>query len=216
MTDKERVYLKDGKMGIWRTVGGNRIFIPLGKTLSEAMIESGKFPSYNPFKIGDAIKHDITDKWEEINDIERNGKDFVDDQLKKMGVKSQYFVTSAPDSKFCRIRGEKINLFRSDLAYIINSHGKQFPKTVIERLSDTIRNYDTLHVNGNGKKLDSYVFVKRYSDMNGGGLHVIVQRDPHTRNIGVVHINYRNKRKMDNYYGNFENCRDPLIDIRKR
>lgn len=59
MKDKERVYLKDGKMGIWRTVGGNRIFIPLGKTLSEAMEESGKFPNYRK----DSVRN-ITEEWE--------------------------------------------------------------------------------------------------------------------------------------------------------
>ncbi len=58
MTDKERVYLKDGKMGIWRTVGGNRIFIPLGKTLSEAMIESGKYPNYQNKSI-----INVAEKW---------------------------------------------------------------------------------------------------------------------------------------------------------
>lgn len=31
--------------GIWRTVGGRRIFIKTGQSLSEAMKESGKFPS---------------------------------------------------------------------------------------------------------------------------------------------------------------------------
>lgn len=58
MKDKERVYLKDGRMGIWRTVGGNRIFIPLGKTLSEAMEESGKFPNYR----NDSVKN-VTEEW---------------------------------------------------------------------------------------------------------------------------------------------------------
>ena len=31
--------------GVWRTVGGKKIFIKNGQSLSEAMIESGKFPS---------------------------------------------------------------------------------------------------------------------------------------------------------------------------
>ena len=29
--------------GVWRTIGGRRIFIKNGKSLSEAMKESGKF-----------------------------------------------------------------------------------------------------------------------------------------------------------------------------
>lgn len=58
MSEKERIYLKDGAMGIWRTVAGRRIFIPLGKTLSEAMEESGKFPNYKKGWITD-----VTDEW---------------------------------------------------------------------------------------------------------------------------------------------------------
>lgn len=34
----------DETEGVWRTVGGRRIFIKNGQSLSEAMIESGKFP----------------------------------------------------------------------------------------------------------------------------------------------------------------------------
>lgn len=33
----------EGYKGFWRTVGGKRIFIRIGETLSEAMIRSGKF-----------------------------------------------------------------------------------------------------------------------------------------------------------------------------
>ena len=29
--------------GVWRTIGGRRVFIKTGKSLSEAMKESGKF-----------------------------------------------------------------------------------------------------------------------------------------------------------------------------
>lgn len=41
MNDK----MYDESEGVWRTVGGRRIFIRNGQSLSDAMIESGKFPA---------------------------------------------------------------------------------------------------------------------------------------------------------------------------
>ena len=38
----------NGNSGVWRTVGGRRIFIKDGQDLPSAMIESGKFPSAKP------------------------------------------------------------------------------------------------------------------------------------------------------------------------
>ena len=35
----------DDTDGVWRTVGGRRIFIKAGQKLEDAMRESGKFPS---------------------------------------------------------------------------------------------------------------------------------------------------------------------------
>lgn len=36
----------NGKQGVWRTIGGRRVFIPDGYDLAEAMKESGKFDNY--------------------------------------------------------------------------------------------------------------------------------------------------------------------------
>ena len=37
----------DESEGVWRTISGRKVFIRTGQKLSEAMRESGKFPSYN-------------------------------------------------------------------------------------------------------------------------------------------------------------------------
>lgn len=44
----------DESEGVWRTIGGRRVFIRTGQSLGDAMRESGKFPSYkskNPKRI---------------------------------------------------------------------------------------------------------------------------------------------------------------------
>jgi len=39
--------------GVWKTIGGRRVFIKNGQSLSDAMRESGKFPSVRDFKPAD-------------------------------------------------------------------------------------------------------------------------------------------------------------------
>lgn len=45
MIRDDELYYVDGYFGVWRTVGGKRIFIRQGEELSAAMIRSGKFVS---------------------------------------------------------------------------------------------------------------------------------------------------------------------------
>ena len=52
----------DEKDGVWRTVGGRRIFIKNGQSLSEAMIESGKFSNIQKSST------ESLEKWEKIYD----------------------------------------------------------------------------------------------------------------------------------------------------
>ena len=60
--------------GVWRTVGGRRIFIKDGQDLASAMKESGKFGSAkNDAKVGhisvDEQKEAFGDKWEENDEL---------------------------------------------------------------------------------------------------------------------------------------------------
>lgn len=59
--------------GVWRTIGGRRVFIKEGQSLSEAMKESGKFSkNKNEKEIIDEdkiIKKDIDKTMEEIDEL---------------------------------------------------------------------------------------------------------------------------------------------------
>lgn len=69
--------------GIWRTVGGRRVFIKNGQSLSEAMIESGKFSSrknniqkydYSDFsksKVKETLYHGSKEDFDKF-DIQKN------------------------------------------------------------------------------------------------------------------------------------------------
>ena len=65
MSDK---YTLNGKTGVWRTIGGRRVFIADGQSLSEAMRESGKFPS--------AKKKDVDAGMPKIPNAQSNLKDW--------------------------------------------------------------------------------------------------------------------------------------------
>ena len=69
----------NGKAGVWRTVGGRRIFIAEGQSLKEAMKASGKFNNI----IGDKEKsiqnqYGLKDKRNELT-----VKEYLDGELSK-------------------------------------------------------------------------------------------------------------------------------------
>lgn len=49
---------KENEEGVWRTVGGRRIFIRNGQSLSDAMVESGKFSRNKP-----------NSRWKNVTDV---------------------------------------------------------------------------------------------------------------------------------------------------
>lgn len=60
--------------GVWRTVGGRRIFIKEGQDLASAMKESGKFKSNNRKQVED--KKDYNNLSEELNKTDREVLDY--------------------------------------------------------------------------------------------------------------------------------------------
>ena len=69
--------------GVWRTVGGRRIFIKDGQSLTDAMKESGKFDNLDTEKIGqyESKKDDLKSKldkldYNDLNELLEKTKDF--------------------------------------------------------------------------------------------------------------------------------------------
>ncbi len=60
----------DNEDGVWRTIGGRRIFIKNGQDLASAMKESGKFKSAKKFSKREELKKDIA---HQVTEAEKNG-----------------------------------------------------------------------------------------------------------------------------------------------
>ena len=56
--------------GVWRTIGGRRVFIKEGQDLASAMKESGKFKSAKKFSKREELKKDIA---HQVTEAEKNG-----------------------------------------------------------------------------------------------------------------------------------------------
>ena len=75
----------NGKEGVWRTVGGRKIFIATGQSLKDAMKASGKFKNLNDNKekLEKTIQKDkeegkVGERLKKIEDAERRDKDYID------------------------------------------------------------------------------------------------------------------------------------------
>ena len=68
--------------GVWRTVGGRRIFIKNGQSLSEAMKESGKFPIQLKDEELQAVNRYISSDSYIINEKLRNKEELTEDEKK--------------------------------------------------------------------------------------------------------------------------------------
>lgn len=112
--------------GVWRTVGGRRVFIKNGQSLSEAMIESGKFKNlrsdYKKAKEEEAKKEEkktdlkekvaTDDTYKAVSDYENGAKDYKETlerfggdkekmsaRFKEMGYKSPVEYGEAKEQK---------------------------------------------------------------------------------------------------------------------
>lgn len=138
----------DESEGVWRTVGGRRIFIRFGQSLSDAMIESGKFPNskkvtseYDDILTADekgAIVRYIGPDSYKINEKLRNGTELydfekqwmknLDTALDKMPsyegkvFRSIYFEKDEDYQKF--FDDHEVNKEKNYLSYISTSAGK--------------------------------------------------------------------------------------------
>lgn len=72
------------KDGVWRTVGGRRIFIKTGQSLSEAMIESGKFEQEQKQKEAQKILDKKNELDNEIKNVTKEKTKELYDSIKKI------------------------------------------------------------------------------------------------------------------------------------
>lgn len=120
----------NGKMGVWRTIGGRRIFISDGQSLPEAMRVSGKFPVRPLMRIG-TKKNLRTDVTEIIDNIEKY-KNCTKEELTKH-FKRRYPLGNNPYT------GKPVIVLGKDLSHFIYKHAieENYPFKEIKNI-DTI------------------------------------------------------------------------------
>lgn len=112
--DDEKYYI-DGYFGIWRTVGGKRIFIRDGEELSTAMIRSGKFVNESGNNLeahrpGDKVF--ITEQAiEKVKQIDIEGYESLSNKIKEV------------HQGILRVSKEKNN--SNEVAKVISTDGKE-------------------------------------------------------------------------------------------
>lgn len=94
----------DSSEGIWRTIGGRRVFIKTGQSLSDAMKESGKFK-----KVSDVKRSDYQEARTGLEDIRES------DKLKTMWQTTE--TEGKPTPKKILKQTEKVNEIRSELDF---------------------------------------------------------------------------------------------------
>lgn len=87
----------NGKQGVWRTIGGRRIFIATGQSLEDAMKESGKFNNLKSQKMNNKkyvdengtewTKEELKESWKKAKESGNTDKDF--DSYVKQAVKEK-------------------------------------------------------------------------------------------------------------------------------
>lgn len=94
----------NGKTGVWRTIGGRRVFIPDGQDLSEAMKESGKFKK----KDEDEFDRDEYEDYESAKDFEDElGIDYSPEEWARLEKKYSKIYKEKKDYRwYMRVKSE--------------------------------------------------------------------------------------------------------------
>jgi len=111
----------NGKQGVWRTVGGRRIFIPDGDDLTTAMKNSGKFKNMFGKDISDQLtknnKNVFTNSVEETKqEVQKYINDAIKKGYKEDDVYGEIHTTErnsygTPIKSFTSAYGREINQF---------------------------------------------------------------------------------------------------------
>ena len=88
--------------GVWRTIGGRRVFIKDGQSLADAMKESGKFKSAKKFSKREELKKDIA---HQVTEALRNTEKEYGELSKKMQA-DDYYYKPEDDRKLKELRAK--------------------------------------------------------------------------------------------------------------
>lgn len=109
--------------GVWRTIGGRRVFIKEGQSLGDAMKESGKFPKSKKVLKAEEIEEQVmkiaeknTKLHEELDETQRQLNSQEYEYLKERGeyIRKNYPSVGKGSEKYKQIRQEYDNQHKKD------------------------------------------------------------------------------------------------------
>lgn len=165
----------NGKTGVWRTVGGRRIFIADGEDLASAMKRSGKFKN----------KKDLTE--DDISKKEFEQATKIDDKLDRA------ILMQVADDIGKELDDDSIN---ARVNYIRNNYnGKATDKEIFEKLKSEYKN--------RGWYIEKQEITNNSFTMTNGNKEVTVSRDSDGKWIdsdGNKYMGYLSKEDVKKYF----------------
>lgn len=134
------------------------------------------------------------------------------------GFAEKYIVTKTPDILKGFGVDAMIYMTRSNMAYILSMHSKEYSVHVYKTIKDTIDMYDIL-MKGEHSGNQDYRFFKQFSDEIGKiyGIDIVIDKPSYVESEYIVHLNYHGRRKQKSIkaYARYKGQKNLLIDIRK-
>ena len=107
--------------GVWRTVGGRRIFIKEGQDLASAMKESGKFPKSKKVLKTEQIRENIEKMLKENTELKKE----LEETQHQLNIKENEYLKTR--SKYIKDNGYKIDKYNNlSPDFTFNNNGVKF------------------------------------------------------------------------------------------
>lgn len=164
--------------GVWRTIGGRRVFIKNGYDLSTAMRESGKF--------NNIIKETPSRKYND--DVE-----FI---CKIRGV-------YAIEQEYGKLKNYDVVLTDERKEHILKGRGQKDFDIIMKNMNNTLKNYDEIFDNSSKNK-KGVCFVKRINNQHKCAVMVSLSlKDEKLANSEITAVIMR-KRSYDQYKSKYK------------
>lgn len=189
----------EGVNGVWRTIGGRRVFIKDGQDLASAMKESGKFKG--------KVKKTVTDTYKEkVDESKLTDKEWLDRQSEKTrlldDINDKYGLIS--DKEFDRLYGMSLEELKETAKNEYPDSYKEKSETH-KKLEKEMGEELVEHTNDQGKKWYSPKSLDDNEQESIKRLENIINEDKKTGNTENRMKAIAKQQKYDKQYEEYEN-----------
>lgn len=160
----------------------------------------------------------IDEKMDDLRKLDGNlPKEEWEEILTYEGFFEKYIVTKTPDILKRFGVDAMIYMSRSNMAYILSRHYKEYETDVYLNIKIVIDNYDLL-LSGEQEGNKDYRFYKMFPAINGKeyGVEIVIDRRNESKKEYIVHLNYIGKshNKAKKLFEKYKK-KDELIHCKK-